>query len=276
MSLIKKTLTLKNATNLIGHMTIIKIGDSTGIKLIVNSQFVHRTFAFIKTSTDSCVFFEIDAQKTERSCKLNFTLKDTIATMLMSDEFKLLAYGGDQNLIDIREFKTMISQYVISNEKKLLSESTSNVSNPSTTLPNSSKIKSQKTTNFVNKDNINYDQKRNADSFILALNSSFNKHIKTKLEELFKTNPPDKLLENAIPNSQWVKIKYQSKEYFSVGILKTDDIQTHMAYAVPGVDNIHPPEEIYKICKFVEVDSPNIKGYWMIVQNLKDGTIASK
>ncbi|MDR0696635.1 MAG: hypothetical protein LBF68_03710 [Christensenellaceae bacterium] len=291
MSLIRKKLTLKNGTVTIASLTIIKIGNTCGIKLILEDELENCPYAFIKTAVDPIVFFKIVNKKTEISKSLMFSLNDAIDAVIINNQYRILGRGGYKNLIDVNELKSLINCDDNSIQNCIISDTLSSIDNSNTdsveplhhdnsvngkTKPTQTDLHSKASNNkspIQPKTVKDIPIQSNNNPFVLALNNNFSRLIKTKLNELFTTNPQDSTLEKHIPNSKWVKIKYDSDEYYSIGILSKNGASTHLIYAVPGVQNIKPPQEAQEICKFLKIDGDDVKGYWLMAQSLKDGLI---
>lgn len=107
---------------------------------------------------------------------------------------------------------------------------------------------------------------------------SFYYSVKDKLDELFVMYPREKMLENIIPSSKWVRINYDKDDYYVAGVLVDDDGKvTHIAYGVPGFEGKSPPKETECICDWLPLkDMDKFEGYWLIFQSADTGEILPK
>ncbi len=102
--------------------------------------------------------------------------------------------------------------------------------------------------------------------------------VKDRLDELFIMYPREEVLEKIIPSSKWVKINYDTDDYYVAGVLLEDDKNvTHIAYGVPGFEGKEPPKETACICDWLPLKNmEKYQGYWLIFQNAKSGEIIPK
>jgi hypothetical protein len=97
--------------------------------------------------------------------------------------------------------------------------------------------------------------------------------IKARLNKLLAENPADEVLNGIIPDSKFVKIYYGEDRYYSLGLVKENDIPQYICYAVPSYYSENPPEEFNGLSRWVPADTADAKskGYWVIFQNALDG-----
>lgn len=98
--------------------------------------------------------------------------------------------------------------------------------------------------------------------------------VKPQLDEMFVCYPADSLLEDTVPNSKWVRVDAEDG-YYVVGILFVGDAPSYICYGVPQYpdDDGRAPAELENMCVWLPVDSPSIKGYWVIYQSAETGEI---
>lgn len=117
--------------------------------------------------------------------------------------------------------------------------------------------------------------------FLSRLHSSGTKNfylnVKERLEDLFIIHPRENELEKIIPESKWVKIRYDGDDYYVVGSLADDGTVAYLAYGVPGVAEVPPPKLASDISDWLPVPNlpPPYKGYWLIFQNAEDGRVGN-
>lgn len=98
--------------------------------------------------------------------------------------------------------------------------------------------------------------------------------ISDKIDELFVVYPNEKLLEEAIPDSEWVKVNYDGDDYYVVGKLKENDKVRYLGYGVPGVAEIKPPKVADGIASWFPLGGLNgYDGYWLFFQDAETGRI---
>lgn len=106
---------------------------------------------------------------------------------------------------------------------------------------------------------------------------NFYQNVKERLEDLFIIHPRENELEKLIPESKWVKIRYDGDDYYVVGSLTDDGTVAYLAYGVPGIAEIPPPKLASDISDWLPVPNlpPPYKGYWLIFQNAEDGKVGN-
>lgn len=101
--------------------------------------------------------------------------------------------------------------------------------------------------------------------------AGFYECVKNKLGLLFDKAEHIKSLEERFPMTKWVRVPYENKSYYVVGIL--GDRPDYICYGVPGVYSAAPPEEIGDGCKWMPFDPsrPQGKGLWLMYQDANTG-----
>ena len=96
--------------------------------------------------------------------------------------------------------------------------------------------------------------------------------IKPQIERLFADYPEEKSLSEVVPDSRWVRIKYDDGEYYVVGVLYDKDRPLYLCYGVDGRYG-EKPEKINEYCSFIPSSLFNLKGdgYWVMFQRATNG-----
>lgn len=132
--------------------------------------------------------------------------------------------------------------------------------------------------NFVDSvESIDNDEKEFLSRLHSTGSKNFYQNVKERLDDLFVIHPRENDLEKIIPESKWVKIRYDGDDYYVVGSLTDDGTVAYLAYGVPGVAEVPPPKLASDISDWLPV--PNMpapyKGYWLIFQNAEDGKVGN-
>ena len=101
----------------------------------------------------------------------------------------------------------------------------------------------------------------------------FFEQIKDQVANLFKTSERYEKLEELMPDTKWIKINYDEKKYYVLGLIGSDTNPDYICYGVPALHTPAPPAELGDDCKWVPLDmtKPTDKGYWLMFQNAKTG-----
>lgn len=104
-------------------------------------------------------------------------------------------------------------------------------------------------------------------------NYRYYNEIKTELEQLFATFPPEVTLAGIIKDSFWARINYAGDKYYAVGLITADDAPQYICYAVPGEYSAEPPSELKGSCSWLPVRDSDYRGagYWIMYQNTDTG-----
>ena len=98
--------------------------------------------------------------------------------------------------------------------------------------------------------------------------------ISDKVDELFVVYPKEKILSETIPDSEWVKIKYDGEDYYVVGKLKENNKVKYLGYGVPGVEKVKPPKITDGIANWFPLEGlTGYDGYWLFFQDAETGKI---
>ncbi|MDD3946353.1 MAG: hypothetical protein PHI19_00745 [Clostridia bacterium] len=118
------------------------------------------------------------------------------------------------------------------------------------------------------------EKKTAANPFNIPKAKNFYQAVRSRLEEIMTINPKEAELEKLIPDSEWVKVKYDGEDYYVVGRLYENNVVTYIGYGVPGVENVRPPREAEELCDFLPLPNKQGVGYWLMFQKADDGTIS--
>ena len=86
-----------------------------------------------------------------------------------------------------------------------------------------------------------------------------------QLEKLMSTNERFAPVERLIPGSKFVKVNYDQKRYYIVGVIGRD----YICYGVPAVYSEVPPEPLNGYARWLpfNADKPHAEGFWMMYQD---------
>ncbi len=102
--------------------------------------------------------------------------------------------------------------------------------------------------------------------------------VKPQLEEMFECYPDEKVLNDLIANSRWVKIENED-EFYVVGVISSEQgTPEFICYGIPSTHDNTPPSEISDVCDWFPVDKevPYGDGYWLIYQSAITGKCLTK
>ena len=91
----------------------------------------------------------------------------------------------------------------------------------------------------------------------------------TRVQKLLRENERFYEIEELIPGSQFVKIRYDEKRFYLVGVLGKD----YICYGVPGFYSTRPPEPLDGYARWLPSrrSHPNDGGFWMMYQDAITG-----
>ncbi len=103
--------------------------------------------------------------------------------------------------------------------------------------------------------------------------NEFLNDIVYQLDELFKSNPPDDMLNSIIPNSKFVKVESESP--YVVGVIYENQMLKYIAYGVPANYNELPPKDLGQHYQWLPLNPRDVMsdGYFMIFQDALNGNI---
>lgn len=95
--------------------------------------------------------------------------------------------------------------------------------------------------------------------------ATFFERSSAQLEKLMTTGERFTPVERLIPGSRFVKINYDQKRYYIVGVIGRD----YICYGVPSVYSATPPEPLNGYARWLpfDADKPESEGFWMMYQD---------
>lgn len=107
-------------------------------------------------------------------------------------------------------------------------------------------------------------------------NQSFYMQVKPQIDALFEKYEEEEVLQNILPNSKWVKVRYDDgEEYYVLGLIfdESNQIVNYICYGVPSFDYENPPEDIKEYAQWLPIDPNNNSngGYWIVYQKGLNG-----
>ncbi|MBO7215332.1 MAG: hypothetical protein J6V66_07585 [Clostridia bacterium] len=102
----------------------------------------------------------------------------------------------------------------------------------------------------------------------------FYEQIKQQFNQIIYCHEKDRELCLIIPNSEFVKINYDSDRFYSVGRITENGSVKYLCYAVKG-NYMQAPAELKPYCRFLPLSpfNPLSEGYYVIFQSAEDGKI---
>ena len=97
--------------------------------------------------------------------------------------------------------------------------------------------------------------------------------ISDKVDEMFIVYPSEDKLSETIPESEWVKINYDSDGYYVVGRLRNNGKVVYLGYGVPGKAGVKPPKVADGIANWFPLQLEGYDGYWLFFQDAETGKI---
>lgn len=278
--LIKKTIILSSDTKTVGHLSIIRIGQETGAKLSLVKSL--GGYLILKMGNKQEERFKVERVKEEYALSSNLESTDLVGVLLLSEEGKVLARGGNSGIVNpkLPDRKEMVEEPILE-EKEEIGEPDNAVKEP---INDESEEKlsdedEEKAEENPEEDEALEVEERKEESkatnapFTFIKGENFYRNVRGKLSEIMTANPAEEKLTKLIPDSKWVKVYYEKGEYYVVGILAEEGEVKFLAYGVPGVRNVKPPKDAEELCDFLEVEGIPGEGYWLMFQDAKSGEI---
>lgn len=99
--------------------------------------------------------------------------------------------------------------------------------------------------------------------------------IKQQIDKLFENNPKENFLEEAIPNSKWVRVEFDGEgDYYILGLVYDEQNNIkYVCYGVPGIYQKTPPKQLSGYPVWFPLDSEKKEsfGYWLTYQDAGTG-----
>lgn len=265
--LIKKTIILSDGVKAVGHLSIIRVGQETGAKLVLSVPY-DGGYLGLKMGNKKQENFRIEGLKQEWTLLSSIEPNDQIGCII-TRENKVVASGGLSGIVSEKIESEEEEENVVNQVKEQpeVEEGEPKVEESECYQD----VDCEEDEGEIVKEEGGSEKEFNP--FVQVKGENFYRSIKSKLNEIMTANPREKKLEELIPDSKWVRVYYEKGEYYVVGILTEDGEVTFLAYGVPGVRRVKPPKEAEELCDFVEVESSIGDGYWIMFQNAKSGEI---
>ncbi len=280
--LIKKTVVLLDEIKTVGHISIIRLGQETGVKMSLVKAMSGKLFIKLSGSKQEC--FDITATRMEFLLESTLLSSDLIGVLIVDDKGEIQAKGGRADIVNPyllgqkEEIKTeevsLVEEQPADDEEKVVNEQ---VEQPNIEIMEPKTIESEQVEQTTEQqENVNETSKSTTTTpspFNFIKGDNFYKNVRGKLNEIMTANPVEERLQAIIPDSKWVKVYYDKDEYYVVGILTDEGEVKFLAYGVPGVKSVKPPKDAEELCDFVEVKGGLGEGYWIMFQDAKNGEI---
>ena len=255
MSLVKKTVVLSDRTPK-GYLTIVRVGNETGVK-IVGETFVEGMKALVKVGRET-VAIPLAGKRTDREIEL-LPENDTPVGCAICDAKGVVAKGGKLSDWEISTFSEEPPAAEIEKEE---GEEPEKEEQQPEVKPESTEVKPEPTEEEEMLRRMGEGEK------------DFYVGISDRVDELFVVYPEEKALEEAIPDSEWVKVKYDGDDYYVVGRLSENGKVSYLGYGVPGFENIKPPKVTDGIANWFPMKGmEKYEGYWLFFQDAETGKI---
>ena len=97
--------------------------------------------------------------------------------------------------------------------------------------------------------------------------------ISDQVEEIFNKFPEEERLEKLVPHCKWVKVSYDDKSEYAVGLIYDEEVLKYLAYGVPASKDAEVQEEIRAYSQWIPLDPTSVdsKGFWVMYQDAVTG-----
>ena len=246
MALLKKTVVLSD-TKTLGYATVIQVGSETGVK-IVGETFSSDMQAALRIGKQK-FSFSLAGPRTELSIMAEIRSEDDIGCLIAKNG-TVFAKGGTGLTLSDLELKKDVPP------PPPEAEETADPADKPQPEPKDS-AEDQEILERLKKEKEKY---------------YFS--VKDKVDELFVISPSEPLLSTLIPDSEWIKVRYDGEDYYVVGKLYDENKKvTYLGYGVPGIESVRPPKVADGIATFLPEKEGSDKGYWLFFQNAENGKI---
>lgn len=308
--LIKKTVVLTSDVA-IGYITLVRVGDSVGIKVVLNSEPKGKLYLGLRVGGKPQINEEITSRRTEKEVKVDLAAMDDLGAVLIDASGATVATGGKKEAVNTEKITEAFSltegaeaesdvTQTAQETDKVSEEAGETLSVGEASAPTygasaaedsetvESTVSEVTDTGIRETETVTEEKEETPASdprtakgfergsippFSANRGENFYRNIRSRLEEIMTANPREEELEKLIPESKWVKVFYDDEEYYVVGILSEAGEVTFLAYGVPGIEGIKPPKEAEELCDFLAIPGTVGEGYWLMFQNAKNGDI---
>ncbi len=240
MALIKKTIVLSDAKN-IGYATVVRVGSETGVK-VVGSGFTDRMQAAFRIGKNT-FFFPLSGTVTEKNITAEVSSEDEVGCLIATNGQFVAKGGAAPSLSELNSYFA--------------------APQPSANKPTETAAPSPETE----------PEDKELLERLTKERENYYYSVKDKVDELFVVHPTEPLLSTLIPDSEWVRVRYEGEDYYVVGRLYEDKKVTFLGYGVPGIKTVRPPKVADGIATFLADAEGSEKGYWLFFQNADNGKI---
>ena len=308
--LIKKTVVLTSDVA-IGYITLVRVGDSVGIKVVLNSEPKGKLYLGLRVGGKPQINEEITSRRTEKEVKVDLAAMDDLGAVLIDASGATVATGGKKEAVNTEKITEAFSltegaeaesdvTQTAQETDKVSEEAGETLSVGEASAPTygasaaedsetvESTVSEVTDTGIRETETVTEEKEEtpasdprtvkgfergNIPPFSANRGENFYRNVRSRLEEIMTANPREEELEKLIPESKWVKVFYDDEEYYVVGILSEAGEVTFLAYGVPGIEGIKPPKEAEELCDFLAIPGTVGEGYWLMFQNAKNGDI---
>ncbi len=112
------------------------------------------------------------------------------------------------------------------------------------------------------------------ESDTLADDASFYEQVKSQIDDLFEQYSREETLEQLLPNSKWVRVRYEnSQNFYVLGLIYEDDEIKYISYGLPADNPNKPPLDLQEYAQWLPLDvsNPQQSGYWLVYQSADSG-----
>lgn len=281
MTLLKKIIILSGK-----YKGIAKLNRFNGIEELVISGVAIENKSYVAICQDGVLLELIPINRNNikytTACSADHGRPVTI--IIVNASCEIMAYGATDGMCDLNTYLSLIATriYRITSDESMACEAVTNaaeaeieidliaVNNNYDELQSSANIGADTYIDAV-VDNathpafVNVMQSDNDDEM-------FYHKVSAQIEELFQIYPHDLELEDMVQGSKWVRIDYDERSYYVVGIISEDDIPQFICYGAPA-ENYSDEHENFGSCEWLPLDrnNPKLKGYWVLYQSALNG-----
>ena len=97
--LIKKTVVLTSDVT-VGYITLVRVGDSVGIKAVLNSEPHGKLYLGLRAGSKPQINVEITSRRTERDIAVDLNAMDDLGAILVDSDGKIVATGGKKEAVN--------------------------------------------------------------------------------------------------------------------------------------------------------------------------------
>lgn len=279
--LIKKTIVLSNGIDVVGHATVIRIGNASGIKITMDTANKGMFYIGLKIGNKPQQNLVIEGKK-EYELSVNPEHGDALGIVILNEKGEVIATGGRKESVNrttiLPRKAEPVEEVVIEDDNSVIleNEDTKPAIEVSETIESEEYVAEDKMDEEPREEVVCTPENNFGDclkAFSYNRGEHFYQSIRARLEEIMTINPREEKLEALIPDSKWVKVYYDKGEYYVVGVLSEDGVVKFLAYGVPGVKGVKPPKEAEELCDFVTLSNGIGEGYWLMFQNAQNGEI---